>query len=318
MKRIIKNSLLLIVLSTLLYSCDDFIEEDITSKKISLIAPVNNLTTIKLTHTFGWNELEDAEQYNLEIVEGTFSAVTDFVLDTTVGSNRFRTTLYPGNFEWRVRGENNGSETDYTTFSISIDSALDISTQEIVLRSPTDFAITSDTTITFEWDNLPNADEYLFEIYENSLTGVRVFGPEVETTNSIDVTILDEGTFVWTVQGRNAVPSSTGFSERTLIIDNTAPNQVNLVSPSNGQLLNDTVNTYSWTQGTNTGTALTDMISFYSDSLGNSLIKTVTIPAGITSHTDSIGMNHFWGVQSIDAAGNEGPFGELRRVNIAP
>lgn len=319
MKKIIKSSLLLVLLSTLFYSCDDFIEEDITNERISLIAPANNIVTIQLTHTFGWNELEDAEQYNLEIVEGTFTAVTSFVLDTTVGSNRFRTTLYPGNFEWRVRGENNGSETDYTTFSISIDSSLDISSQQVILTSPNDFSIADDNTITFDWNNLLNADSYQVEIYENSLTGALIFGPDIVTTNSIEITGLPEGTLIWAVQARNTVSSSsTNFSTRTIVIDTTAPNQISLISPSNGALLNDTTNTYTWTQGANSGTDLTDMVYFYSDSAVTLIPGFPVAVSSLTTYTDSIGFDHFWRVQSVDAAGNQGPFSELRRVNILP
>jgi hypothetical protein len=88
-----------------------------------------------------------------------------------------------------------------------------------------------------------------------------------------------------------------------------------LVSPADNATLTDTYNTYTWTQGANTGTALTDNIIFYSDTAGTNIIKSVQ--ASGTSHQDSLGLGvHYWAVQSTDAAGNIGPKSNVRKVII--
>lgn len=315
MKKILRYTLFLFLPATLLIACEDFIEEDIDSETVSLLAPGDNLTTIQLTHTFWWDWVDGAETYNMQLVEGSFSNVTQFLLDTTITKNKFQYTLYPGSFQWRVKGMNNGSETYFTTFSLTIDSSLDISSQQVILSSPTDNYITNSTNITFSWNSLLNADDYLIEVHENTFGGNLIYGPQV-TTSTSHTAALSEGTLVWGVQGRNSTSNtSTSFSTRTLTIDTTRPNIVTLVSPADNATLNDIYNTYSWTQGTNSGTTLTDDIYFYSDAGATNLVK--TMQAAGTSHQDSLGAGtYYWQVQSTDAAGNVGIASNIRKVTI--
>lgn len=315
MKKTVKQLLFFIIIITSLVSCDDFIEDDIQSETVSLLAPANNLTTIQLTHTFWWDWLEGAEMYQMQLVEGSFSSVTQFLLDTTISTNKFEYTLYPGSFQWRVRGLNNGSETYYTTFTLNIDSSLDISSQQIILSAPTDNYITNNNSITFTWNSLLNADDYLLEVHQTSWSGSLVISPQVTSSTTITTT-LPEGTMVWGVQGRNNTSNSTTpFSTRTITVDTTSPNIVTLVSPNDNATLNDVYNTYSWNQGANNGTALTDNLFFYSDAGATTLVK--TIQATGTSEQDSLGTGvYYWRVQSTDAAGNIGPMSNIRKVTI--
>lgn len=298
-----------------LYACDDFIEEDIENEYITLLAPSNNLTTIQLTHTFWWDILDGVESYNMQVVEGTFTSVTTFLLDTNVSTNKFEYTLYPGNFQWRVKGMNNGGETYYTTFGLTIDSSLNISSQQVILSAPVDNYITNNDNITFSWNTVLNADDYLIEIHENTWGGNLTFGPQITTGISYNTT-MQEGTIVWGVQARNSTSNtSTAFSTRTMTIDTTSPEVVTLVLPANNTMLNDTYNTFSWTQGFNAGTTLTETIFFYSDAGATNLVKSAQATG--TSHQDSLGVGiYYWRVQSIDAAGNTGPMSNIRMVTI--
>jgi len=315
MKKIVRNSLLVVLFTTILFACSDFIVKDLKNKDVTLLAPANNLVTIQLTHTFWWDFVEGAEGYNLQIVEGSFTSVTNYVLDTLINKNKFVYTLYPGTFHWRVKGVNNGGETNFATFKLEIDSSLDISSQQVILTAPSDLNITNNDNSTFTWNSLLNADDYLIEIHQNTWGGGLVYGPQIVNGTSI-TTVLPEGTIVWGVQARNATSNTaTSFSIRTLTIDTTPPNMVTLVAPADNATLSNTFNTYSWNQGANTGTALTDDIYFYSDTTATNLIKTAQVVG--TSHQDSLGVGtYYWRVQSTDAAGNIGPFSNVRRVNI--
>jgi hypothetical protein len=319
MKKIVKYTLLILIISTTFYACDDFIEEDIENDSISLLSPKNNLTTVQLTHTFWWDLLDGAEVYNMQIVEGKFSAVTYLVLDTTISKNKFDVTLYPGSFQWRVRGENNGGVTDYSTFNLVIDSTLDISSLQVVLNSPADNFITNSLTVPLAWQSLLNADDYLVEVHQDTWNGATVLNPQITSATSYTAT-LSEGVLVWGIQARNSTSgTSTMFSTRTLTIDSSAPNSPSFVAPIHNSTANNGYNTYSWTQGANTGTALTDQISFYSDVAGTLLLSgyPVTLPAGITTHSDSLVTGtYYWDVQSTDAAGNIGPLSSLNTVVI--
>ena len=315
MKTILKIISLFLIISTLLFACDDFVEPNIDNETVNLLAPANNLTTIQLTHTFWWDFLEGAEVYNMQIVEGTFSAVTSLALDTIITDNKFDVTLYPGSFQWRVRGENNGGETDYTIFSFVIDSTLDISSLQVVLNSPSDNVIMNNTNVTLGWNSLLNADDYLIEAHLTTWAGTTVFGPQIENSTSLTTT-LPEGVIVWGVQARNtASGTSSMFSTRTLTIDTTNPGAISLVTPVDNAVLSDIFNTYTWTQPADAGTDLTDDIYFYSDAAGTTLFKSAQATG--TSYQDSLGVGtYYWAVQSTDAAGNIGIFSNLRRVVI--
>lgn len=322
MKTIVRNTLILTLLAPLFYACDDFIEENIEKDTINLLSPRNNLTTIQPTHTFWWDWLDGAETYNMQIVEGTFSSVTTFILDSTITNNKFDVTLYPGNFQWRVRGENNGSETSYTTFNLSIDSTLDISALSVILGSPSDNIITNNDSIDFTWAVLANADVYNIQIHED-VWGVSPFSAPAGTVTTSYSERLPEGVYVWGVQAtNNATLSSTGYTNppRTITIDTTAPSLPTLVLPVNNDTIPQAFYTYQWSQGASTGggtpTSVTDSIYFYSDTLGTSLIDVISIPSGSTSYSDSLGVDHYWTVRSTDAAGNVGAFAGIRKVYV--
>jgi len=315
MNRKVKHSLLFLITGMLFCSCEDFIESDIEHEPIQLLAPANNLTTIQLTHTFWWDFVDGVEVYNMQLVEGTFSSAIRLVLDTTISKNKFDLTLSPGSFQWRVRGKNNGGETDYATFNLIIDSTLDISSLQVVLTNPSTNFITNSTSVAFSWSALLNADDYLVEVHEDTWSGAAAFGPQIAASTNLSTT-LAEGVFVWGVQARNTTSAtSTAFSTRTLTIDTTAPNSPSLVSPSNNSTANNGYNTYTWTQGVNTGTILTDHIYFYSDALGATPFKDASTTG--LSYQDSLAPGtYYWAVVSTDAATNVGEFSVLNKVII--
>lgn len=315
MNRKVKYSLLFLISAMLFSSCEDFIEPNIENETIQLLAPKNNLPTVQLTHTFWWDFLDGTEVYNMQIVEGTFASAIQLILDTTLNSNKFDATLPPGSFQWRVRGENNGGQTNYTIFNLVIDSALDISSLGVVLNGPSTNLITNSTSVDLSWSSLLNADDYLVEIHEDTWSGAVAFGPQIEVTTSLTVS-LGEGDFVWGVQARNSTSAtSTAFTTRTFTIDTTAPSSPLLVTPSNNSTVNNGYNTYTWTQGVNTGTAQTDHIYFYSDALGTIPFKDSST-AGL-SYQDSLAPGtYYWAVRSTDAATNIGEFSTLNAVII--
>lgn len=321
MKKILRYSSLFLIIAALLYSCDDFVEPDIDNEVVNLLSPKNNLLTIQPTHTFWWDLLDGAEVYNMQIVEGTFSAVTYLVLDTTIKKNKFDVTLYPGSFQWRVRGENNGGETDYTTFNLVIDSTLDISSIQMTLLSPGVTEITNSDSITFTWQSISNADVYNIEIHDGAW-GNQFSAPASQAATTYSQ-VFPEGTYVWAVSGfNNTTLTSTPFANppRTLIIDTTAPDVTALIVPAHNDVLNDTINTYTWSQAASTGggtpTALIDKIYFYSDSGSTIIGSAVTIPTGTFQYKDSIGQDHYWKVETEDAAGNVAVLSEIRKVQI--
>lgn len=305
--KIIKLITVLIIVSTF-FSCDDFIEPNIDNKIISLISPPDTFRSSSVTQTFWWNELDGAENYNLQIVKGTFSYVQLFILDTTVVTNKFQYSLSPGTYQWRVRGENNGGNTTYSTRTLTIDSTLDLSLQTVLLIAPVENFTTNQTSITFDWQSLYNADEYRLQIIDttNSTTVVDVI--QSGTTYSY---ILPEGGYIWQVRAQNSV-SISPFSSRKLNVDLTAPSVPILVSPINNAML---------TLGSNDSLTWQADASSFADSLFIDTDSTFSNPSKIYSNTtyytliQSAG-TYFWKVKSMDSAGNQSDFSAYRKFYL--
>ena len=105
-----------------LVSCDELIEvTDISKETVTVLAPKNETILQSGAVVFTWDTLEDAESYRLQIATPSFESAQQIVKDTTLTTTRFLTTLDFKAYEWRVRAENSGYTTNYTTNSFSIE-----------------------------------------------------------------------------------------------------------------------------------------------------------------------------------------------------
>jgi hypothetical protein len=113
---------LLCVFIVFTYGCSDIIEvEDISNKTVSILAPTNEAVLNSTTITFTWNSLEDAEAYKLQIATPSFENATQIVLDSTLTVTSFSRILENGNYQWRIRAENSGYQTSYSTQNFTIE-----------------------------------------------------------------------------------------------------------------------------------------------------------------------------------------------------
>ena len=110
------------LLLVITWGCDDIIEiEDISGDVVSVLAPAD-ASVLSITEiNFSWNAVEDAEQYKLQVATPTFESATQVVLDTTITATNFTETLSTGAYQWRVRAENSGFQTGYTTQSFTVE-----------------------------------------------------------------------------------------------------------------------------------------------------------------------------------------------------
>ena len=118
MKRILPIFSLLIIVS----ACNDIVQvEDISNKTVVLLAPTNQAVLNITDLTFSWQEVEEAESYHIQVATPTFEQALQIVVDSTLSATSFSTTLELGNYQWRIRAENSGYQTIYTTQSFTIE-----------------------------------------------------------------------------------------------------------------------------------------------------------------------------------------------------
>jgi hypothetical protein len=97
-----------------LTACAEVLEKSLHDKTILVTAPVNNLISSDSIQTFYWEKLSDATSYQLQIVSPRFDSIATFIIDTSVQNNLFPFHLSSGNYQWRVRGNNQNSSTSFS------------------------------------------------------------------------------------------------------------------------------------------------------------------------------------------------------------
>ena len=293
----------------LLSSCTrDFVELDLSTRNVVLLSPPDNYITASNTINFWWEETDGAFEYHLQIVDSSFSYITQLMLDTTIESEQFSFSLPPGDYQWRVKALNGSSSTSYTVpRSLTVDTTSNISTQTILLLSPTNNLSTNTTALNFRWSPLGSADDYRFQVL-NSRS--QIITDQVITDDSISYT-LSSGTYPWKVRGQNSV-SNTPYSTRTITIDLVGPVAPALLLPTHGDTLPNPV-ALSWSRD---ASATGDSLFIYTDSLVSAPVYMAYLTPTTYSFTGTSTQIYFWRLKSRDAAGNWSAYSTVRKFKV--
>lgn len=114
-----KAKVVILLILSVFIACDDIIEvEDISGKTVTVLAPKND-TVVDSMVVFSWQALEGADSYHLQVATPSFENASQIMVDTLLETTSYTKPLASGVYEWRVRAENPGYETDYTTQNFS-------------------------------------------------------------------------------------------------------------------------------------------------------------------------------------------------------
>lgn len=300
--------LVFLILTT---GCEDVLVPDISPHNVILLSPPDSTVSTLVHQNFWWEEVPDANYYNVQIVSPSFSQIIQLLTDTIIYGTKFTYTLLPGSYEWRVKGVNSGYETLYTTNRIIIDSTPDISHQTIRLIIPPDKDTTNQTKMLFDWEGLYNADNYNFQLF---YIDTQVLSQFVTADSVSHILVEGDGAYSWKVRGQNAT-SNTPYSSRSIYLDTEAPGTPQLVAPVNNANRPDTLISFSWIRPSHSGSSVRDSLVIARDSLFIQPVVNICVAA--TMYQDSLGKGtFFWRVRSIDKAGNRSEFSETRKLVI--
>lgn len=311
MRRIVV-SLIKILWALFCVGCSEIFVEDISDKELILISPADALVTEVVTVMFWWEETEDIEKYNLQVVHPNFENPQQVLLDTNITGNRFSQTLYPGDFEWRVNGFNSVYETEYKYRTFTIDSTVDLSSTYLVLTNPPENLATQDTFINFKWEPIYNADEYRFILKENNWQGVFLKDTLLKEFSEITMK-MEEGSFEWGVRAINE-DSESPYVHRKIEIDYTSPQIPDLLKPKDNDTVNTSLVTFQWRRPDRSGTGINDSLIIAKDSTFKEILFRKRSQDTIYSWNppDESIKEYFWKVFSVDRAGNKSKFSETR------
>lgn len=302
-----------------LFSCKDIVEPNISSQSVTINAPTDGYQSPGATITFWWDETEGALSYRLQVVKPNFTSIQTLILDTSVTSDKFTYTFLPGAYEWRIKAVNGSSETAYTTYSLSIDSTLNLSNQIINLVSPANNAISNSLTQLFQWQTIDNAEDYRFEVLSSSNS--ILYSDANYMYDTITLVFSGDGDYKWRVRGQNS-SSVSAYTEYNMTIDATAPNIPALISPADNDssltvAFGETKTAYvlTWDRGTETGTTITDSVYVYANSA--STIPVVKESTTNETYSDSLPVGtYYWKVMSVDAALNKSDFSTVFKFKV--
>jgi hypothetical protein len=302
----------------ILQSCDDVLEKDISNDIVQTIAPTNNQVVTSNVVAFSWNNLEGADKYRVQVFSGN-----TIVRDSVVTQLSLSLPINPGNYSWRVRGENFAYNSSYSlSSSFSVQLSSDLSSQQIILTSPNDAYYTNNSNVTMTWDALSSASTYSFELVNvtNGNTVINQQNNLSNTTVTLGSTVINlNAEYRWKVKGVNST-SQTPFSSRKFYIDTVNPNQPSNSLPANNstQTSGQSVN-FSWTIPSDSGIVQSPIyytIEFSNSSSFSTIIQSTDVTVNNFQQTFNTAGDYYWRVTAKDQAGNVGLSSTIFKLTI--
>lgn len=117
-----KTSIFFVIWFLLSFGCSDIVNVgDISDGTVTILAPADDAILGTMDVSFSWQEVEEAEQYRVQVATPGFTEALQIVTDSTLTGNGLTRTLEPGQYEWRVKALNSAYETGYTTSRFTIE-----------------------------------------------------------------------------------------------------------------------------------------------------------------------------------------------------
>lgn len=295
--------------------------KDLDNDELIVITPIDGYNTeIQQVH-FKWNELQGAENYQLQIVQPSFDSILQFVADTILTGDEFHISLLPGSYVWRMRAYNGGSSTPWTAVrSLQVDSTSDLTGQSLTPLVPSSGTYTNQSYPTLQCQPINIAELYHFEIRSGTswASGTYIVDSSSTVNSCTLLTPLSEGRYFWGVQASNSLPSYTSVHNSELLVDLSVPGQPFNLTP-NGSTQTTGAFTFSWTRAIDNGviqSPQSDSLFIFTDSGLTNLYKRITLNG--TTHVDSIPTAgaYYWIVKTFDAAGNIGQPSSTATITI--
>ncbi len=294
--------------TSLLVSCEDIIEEDITDDYVQVSYPQNGQTISSNVVNFQWQELDGADDYRVQIFESGMG----MTLDSLVSGSNFTYPMNPGSYQWRIRGENSAYVSQYTfNFSFSVILTSDLTNQQVILSSPSENLYTNNPSVILNWSSLAAAETYDFELVNvGNGSVVNQQNGLTSTSLTLNSTILvSDAQYRWKVRAKNST-TQTQYSSRVFYLDRSNPNTATLLTPadqatySSGQQAN-----FTWSMPSDVGmvqSAISYVIEFSQSANFDTIMQTSELTTLSFQQVFPTTGDYYWRVRAKDVAGNIG------------
>jgi len=312
MKYIYKGIGLLVVLATT--SCGLIFEKSIKNSDLVVNSPADSSTTIKYSQQFKWEPVNDATRYRLQVYEKNFTSGI-FVYDTTVTGTQLVLTFQPGEYAWRLRAENSGSETDFHNGMLYVKKGNFIE-QMVTIVGPNVDYISTKSSIKFSWQKLYDAKKYILEI--DTIIG-DFSKPIISDTISNSLTeitkvISNRGDYWWRMKAISSTDEQTLYSSPQTFFYSMA--DISLLAPKNSDKVSAPIS-FSWSPIDNTKNY--KLYIYKSDSVTTYSTQTVSTNSFSLNQDDiDLGKTYYWSVSAIDNNGFIGNSSKRIKFTVNP
>jgi hypothetical protein len=118
--------------------------QDFSANTVILLSPSNGLITNEEVHNLKWEEVPDATQYRIQVLDENGEPIQS---ETTTETN-MDITFPEGSLQWQVRAERDSEYTLYSARDILVDTT---PPNTPTLTEPADEAILTDPSVSFNW-----------------------------------------------------------------------------------------------------------------------------------------------------------------------
>lgn len=302
----------LIAVTYFVFSCNDVFEEDITSKRVTLITPKSGKVILGDQVNFSWSTVNGVDDYQIEVLDVN----NGLVIDSVVQKTHLNYALTPGNYKWRVKGKNFAYETPFSfPEDFKVELLLDLESQKVKLVEPKDNVYLNTADIILKWEALSAADSYALVIKKG---GAIVFEEEgiTATSYTTNAAMLDEdGMYIWQVKAVNS-SSSTKYFSRTLTLDTTKPATVELLNPLNKEAVSVNASVvFNW-KTNNNDDVLEYVLEIGKDENYNEFEHISKTSQSSFNYTFKTIGTYYWRVKVKDKAGNESGYSPSRTLQV--
>ena len=286
---------ILLLLSTT--NCGLIFEKSIEKSVLVISTPADSATITQYTQLFKWEPVLNATTYRLEVYNNNFSSGI-LVYDSTVSSTQITLTFQPGEYAWRLRAENSGSQTDFHSGKLYVKKG-DFKTQKVSLGAPASGITLTTAAIKFSWQTLYDARYYIIEIdtitrdFSSPVIVDTVDGSLTQTTKMMS----SRGEFWWRIK---AISSDNEISLYTSPQNffYSMPN-INASAPVNGNVVSKPIS-FQWSNIPDV-----DYYKLYIYTSDSVTVEDIHIVDTNNFRLSNItgGKTYFWSVTAVDTKG---------------
>jgi len=185
------------------------------------------------------------------------------------------------------------------------------------LTLPLDSSHTIDDTPYFEWEDIPEAAEYIIQLDTSTTFDSADYRNNTVSNNYWTANpFLEDGTWYWRVAGIDSKSDVGFFSAYNELSVDVIPGQPSLILPENNKYITTHTPTFTWTDAYDALNYTLQIDSSNTFSSGDLITHSQILISSYSLISPLTEGAWYWRVQAFDATGNNGTYSNVNLVTI--